>query len=337
MRVAALTQGIKIPSSRFRIRQLIEPMSGSGVQITEFASAPCAYPPEGLFRRLPWAIRVAWDTWLRCQAASDFDVAIIQRELISTIPSFEGFLRSPIIADIDDAIWLYRRGYAAHHLARRSDHIVVGNQHLADYFSQFGRNITIIPTGVDTHRFIPLADPKNRSYGVIGWSGTWGGYNYFKPLLNNLAQILRRNPDWKLRFISDRAPNFPLLPEKQVEFYPWSPSAETLLTADMDIGLMPLDDSLWSLGKCSYKMLLYMACGIPVIASDIGMNHDILRMDNVGLGVRTPDDWQAALETLIMNPELRLRMGRSGRQLVEQRFSLDVVSSQWMNVLANFK
>jgi glycosyltransferase involved in cell wall biosynthesis len=103
----------------------------------------------------------------------------------------------------------------------------------------------------------------------------------------------------------------------------------------MDIGLMPLDDSLWSLGKCSYKMLLYMACGVPVVASDIGMNAELLRMDTIGLGARTPDDWHDALARLMGDAGRRHEAGMKGRALVEQHYSLDVVTRQWQDVLSS--
>ena len=337
MHIAALTQGINVPSARFRIRQLIAPLGLSGVKVTEFPSIPGAYPPIGTFHRLKWAPNVVLDAWHRSRITSNFDVTIIQRELISTLPSFEGILKHPVISDIDDSIWLYRKEFAARHLAKYSDYIVVGNQNLANYFSQFGKDITIIPTGVDIERFSPLKSLSKRSYGVIGWSGTSGGYAYFEMLQNSLAQFLLRHSDWKIRFISDCPPNLPLLPKNQIEYYPWSPLNEASLTADMDIGLMPLDNNSWSYGKCSYKMLLYMACGVPVIASAIGMNLDILRMDDVGFGVNTHDDWLFALDALVDNAELRRDMGSRGRQLVEQQFSLKIVTAQWLDVLANFK
>ncbi|KQW42137.1 hypothetical protein ASD88_24100 [Pelomonas sp. Root662] len=170
---------------------------------------------------------------------------------------------------------------------------------------------------------------------MIGWSGTSGGYRYFAPLQDALAALLRRHPDWRLRFISDRPPTLERLPAAQVEYHAWSQDTEAALTADMDIGIMPLDDSPWSLGKCSYKMLLYMACGIPVVVSDLGMNRDILGMREVGLGVRSPDDWVEALDALMGDEPCRQRMGREGRKLAVERFSLAVAASQWCEAVAS--
>lgn len=333
MKIAALTQGQSIPSARFRIRQLIAPLQSVGVQVDELVGHPGAYPPPGKAARLAWAAAALGDTARRVWRSRRYDTCIVQRELISTLPSFEAWTGRPMVADVDDAIWLNRNGHAARNLARAADHIVVGNQHLAEHFGRYGKPVSVIATGVDVARFRPVprdaAAPR-----VIGWSGTWGGYAYFEPLQDALAALLKRHHGWRLRFISDRPPTLARLPADQVEYRPWSPDTEAALSADMDIGLMPLDDTPWSLGKCSYKMLLYMACGVPVVASDLGMNRDILAMREVGLGARAPHDWVDALEALMADDALRQRMGRQGRELVVERFSLAVVAGQWRQVLA---
>lgn len=337
MKVAALTQGDKIPAARFRVRQLIPMLRRAGIELTELQAQPSAYPPEDLAGRLAWAPRALASAVRRAVKSRGYDLSLVQRELISTLPTAEALVRRPMIADVDDAIWLYRHGWAANNLARHADHIVVGNEFLARHFRRFCRPLSVIPTGVDTARFKPLTDPARRSFGLIGWSGTWGGYAYFEPLQRALGSLLRRHGDWKIRFVSDRPPAFDQLPAAQVEYYPWSPEQEAELSADMDIGLMPLDDSPWSRGKCSYKMLLNMACEVPVIASDIGMNHDILAMGDVGLGVHSDAEWTAALSELMQAPELRRAMGQAGRKLVWQRFSLEVVSKSWLKVFDRFR
>lgn len=264
-----------------------------------------------------------------------YDLTIVQRELISTLPSFESYIRGPVIADVDDAIWLQRGGVAARHLAKASNHIVAGNSHIAAFFEALDRPVSIIPTGVEIQRFIPARIRSSQR--IIGWSGTSGGYSFFTPIQAALGDLLRRNPGWTLRFISDRPPNFPALPPGQVEFQAWSAEMEAGATADMDIGLMPIDASPWSLGKCSYKMLLYMACGVPVVCSRVGMNREVLALADVGLGVDSAEDWVQALQALMYDDERRLTMGRAGRAVVEQHFSLAVVMSKWQKVLQQFQ
>lgn len=332
MKIAALTQGQDVPSARFRIRQLIAPLQATGTWIDELIAQPGSYPPLGMAARLSWGIAALGDAGRRVARSRRYDACILQRELISTLPSLESWTGRPVVADIDDAIWLHRSGHAARHLAKAADHIVVGNNYLADHFSRYNKPLSIIATAVDVERFRPaLRDPSAPR--VIGWSGSSSGYGYFVPLQDTLAALLRRHPDWRLRFISDQPPPFQSLPADQIEYRPWHPDTEAALTADMDIGLMPLNDSAWSRGKCSYKMLLYMACGISVVVSDVGMNREILGMRKVGLGALSPQDWTDAIEALIADESLRKHMGENGRELVVDRFSVPTVVDQWRQVL----
>ncbi len=334
MNIAALTQGTNIPSSRFRVRQLCEPLRAQGYLIDELAAAKTAYPPTSKLGRVSWGIPSLLDAFQRALKTHPYDACIIQRELISTIPSFEFLGKRPLISDIDDAIWLNKRGLAAANLAKFSDHIVVGNSYLANHFSKYKAPVSVIPTSVDIDRFTAgMPSYRNRGYGVIGWSGTWGGYAYFAPIASVIGQLLSKHQDWKIRFISDKKPNFPEIPASQLEYATWTPEAEVLQLQDIDIGLMPLDDSPWSLGKCSYKMLLYMACGVPVVATNLGMNKELFDSADIGYGVHSPDQWREALESLINDSSSRFLKGKNGRALVQKNYSLGVAVDRWTTVL----
>jgi glycosyltransferase involved in cell wall biosynthesis len=337
MRIAAVTQGLNIPSSRFRVSQLCGPLRLQGYSIDEFTAKRTAYPPTPFLDRVSWGAFSIFDAFRRTLKTRSYDACIIQRELISTIPSFEFLGKRPLISDIDDAIWLNRYGLAANNLAKFSDHIVVGNSFLADYFSKYNTSITVIPTCVDIDRFSPSKKAyQQRGYGVIGWSGTSGGYAYFAPIAAAIGQLLSKHRDWKIRFISDKKPSFPEIPPSQLEYAPWTPEAEVSQFQDVDIGLMPLDDSTYSLGKCSYKMLLYMACGIPVVATNIGMNKELFDSADIGYGVHSPRDWTDALESLITNEGARRDNGANGRRLVVEHYSVQFAAFQWATVLSKY-
>ena len=96
---------------------------------------------------------------------------------------------------------------------------------------------------------------------------------------------------------------------------------------------MPLADSVWARGKCSFKMLQYMACGIPVVVSPVGMNEKVLSMGEIGMGATTADEWVDAISCLLTGKSLRLKMGRQGRQIVDSHFSLDVIAPKLAAIL----
>lgn len=176
VRVRAFTQGRSVPSSRFRVKALLEGLGTRGIDMHMSEALVSAYPPARRLDRPLWLLRELLHRLPQVIGSYGSDVVILQRELLSTIPTLEFLTKAPRILDVDDAIWLHRRGIAANSIARRVDHIVCGNQYLADYFGQFGRPTTIIPTGVDTLRFSPRRERRENR--VIGWSGTSGGYRF---------------------------------------------------------------------------------------------------------------------------------------------------------------
>jgi glycosyltransferase involved in cell wall biosynthesis len=101
----------------------------------------------------------------------------------------------------------------------------------------------------------------------------------------------------------------------------------------MTIGIMPLEDSVICRGKCSFKMLQYMACGIPVVVTPCGMNAEVLQKGCVGFGARTDAEWIDALDALITNPDLAARMGQAGRAVVERDYSLNVLAPRLAGIL----
>lgn len=326
-----LCQGKRVPSSRFRIENLINKIHKRGVTFDVRNAHLSAYPPSGIFSRIFWLFKELFFRIPDIVNSYRYDGVIFQREIISTIPTLERFTKKPRILDVDDAIWLNRGGWAADDLARRVDHIVCGNQYLADYFKTFGKPITIIPTGVDVDRFMPKKTLTPNK--TIGWSGTSGGFQYLYSIEYSLSQVLSAHPDWKLLIVSDQAPNFKLIPEEQLEFVLWTSDSEVDTIQNMDIGLMPLDDTPWSRGKCSYKMLLYMACGLPVVASDIGMNSEVLAHDFIGYGANTEEEWVDAINRLIENKNLKQMAGENGRNVVVNHYSTEVVVKLWCRVL----
>jgi glycosyltransferase involved in cell wall biosynthesis len=333
MKIAALTGGRNEPSARFRIGQLIDPLGQRLIEVSELPAFFGAFPPASSYQRPLWLAATLIERTLAVFRAHNYDRVIFQRELISTLPSVERLVRKSAILDVDDAIWLYRGGLAAANVSAAVDLIVCGNNYLAEYFSRYGKSIVIIPTGVDTQRFHPMRNMNNHRK-VIGWSGTSGGFRFFtEKIESELAKLLKKNSDWIFRVVSDKPPIFKLINPNQIDYIPWSEKNEVESIASMDVGIMPLDNSDWCRGKCSYKMLLYMACGVPVVVSNIGMNREILDYAPIGIGVPENGDWYEALEAIMIDENMGRVFGNNGRVVVEERFSIATVANQWKDAL----
>jgi glycosyltransferase involved in cell wall biosynthesis len=324
LRVAAYTGGRNVPSARFRVRQYIQPLLRAGIRLNEYCSPLGTYPPRHRFVRPAWGLGSLLARLPGIIASHSCDLTVLQREMLSTFCSIEGLTSHPRVLDVDDAIWCYRGGHFAARLARACDAVICGNTYLAGHFAQWNPRVFVVPTPVDTARFRPISRQPGRK--IIGWSGTSGGFAYLAEIEPALKKILKKHPEAVLRIISDRLPTFKTLRAEQIEFRLWNPIEEVADISDITVGIMPLDDSEWSRGKCSYKMLTYMAVGVPVVSSDIGMNSEIFRLGNCGLPARSIDDWASAMDHLLSDPGTAQSMGVVGRGIAETHFSVTAVA-----------
>ncbi len=334
LRVAAFTGGVDVPSARFRARQYIPALRRHGIELTEFTAILGAYPPKAKYLRPFWAGATLVQRLPGIVRSYASDLVFLQREMLSTFVSLEPLTKSPRVLDVDDAIFALKDGIFASRLAGMCTSVICGNEFLAQHFRKWCSDVVTIPTAVDTNVFRPKA--KQMESGkplIIGWIGTSANLKYLYKIEQSLRHVLQTGINAKLRVVSDRAPRFRELPKPFVEFLQWSPKIELRSIQEMDIGIMPIEDSIWERGKCSYKMLLYMACGLPVVASPFGMNLQIWEMETVGIGAAEDLHWTEALIGLLEDQNTRTEMGKRGRKVVENYFSTDVITPQLSNHL----
>jgi len=292
----------------------------------EFVSGLGSWPPNGKLVRPLWGAGALLQRLPAVFCSHAYDLTFLQREMLSTYATLEPLTKAPRIFDVDDAIWLHKRGGYVKKLISLCERVLCGNAFIADALSQWHRCVHVFPTGVDTNRYIPGADGRSLSRLVIGWSGLNAGAKYLLSVEPALAKTLDRNPDAILRVVSDSRPDFRYIPSNRIDFIRWSPENEVRTIQEMTVGLMPLDDSDWSRGKCSYKMLLYMSCGIPVVVSPTGMNAEILAQGRVGLGPRNDNEWVDAIEHVLENEAESNQMGQAGRKIVLEKYSLNTLA-----------
>lgn len=329
IRVAAFTGGVAVPSARFRVRQYIPALLQHGIAVTEMPSRFGVYPPQNKLIRPFWAGATLAGQVPNVIKSHCYDVAWLQREMLSSFATLECLTGKPRVLDVDDAIFLHRHGDFARRLAQLSDRVICGNAYLAEWFSAWNKNIFVIPTAVDTDRYAPVIKQReHQDELIIGWIGTSGNLKYVYAVEAALAKAMAIYPKVKLRIVSDKMPLFRRVDMSRCEFIRWSESIEVESIQGMDIGIMPLEDSAWARGKCSYKMLQYMACGIPVVVSPVGMNAEVLSIAHSGIGAISMDEWCDAIVSLIKDSALRKKMGGLGRQVAVGSFSVTKVVPQ---------
>ncbi len=277
--------------------------------------------------------------------ARQFDVVIIEKELFPFMPAIaERFLRLigvPFVADYDDAlfhrydchsnVWVRRLlGKKIDSVMRHATTVIAGNNYLAEHAYRAGANrVEIIPTVVDAERYQPIKKTVAKAP-VVGWIGTPNTSRYLTPLLPVFEALQKEMP---VRFVAvgARPEDFAGTP---VETRPWSEETEVDSIQQFDIGIMPLEDTSWERGKCGYKLIQYMACGVPVLASPVGVNCEIVIPDENGLLVNTPDEWKQALRRLLQaDTSTRHAMGRVGRECVTNWYSLLAQAPRFLAVV----
>ena len=308
--------------------------------MVEYTARLGAWPSVRGAMRPAWAIATLAARLPAILASHRYDLTFLQREMLSTYRTLEPLTKSPRVLDLDDAVWMSRESQLRK-LVECVDGVVCGNAFIDAWASQWIANRIILPTAVDTERWRPgpggMDNPQGRAdRRIIGWTGLYAGAKYLLSIEHALAQVLEQHRDVVLRVVSDRRPEFRIIPASRIEYLPWSPENEVWTMQEMTVGIMPLLDTPWERGKCSYKMLLYMACGLPVVVSPVGMNEEVLALGDVGMAANDADEWTSALSRLLTERDQSRTLGMNGRQVVLKHFALPALATRLARYFHSF-
>jgi len=256
--------------------------------------------------------------------ARQYDLLYMQRPMSSDKSGstfFESLLvkiNPHLIFDFDDALFVQNEPKITS-LVKLAQSCVCGNDYLADFARKHNPNTYVIPTAIDTDRFQQCSD-KDVKYITIGWTGTSGNYQFFTDkMIDDIARVLKETPNTRFLFICDRPPEERF--HFSYDYIPWRAESEISDLQQIDIGLMPLIDSPWSRGKCGFKLIQYGAIGIASLASDVGVNADVIRDGQSGYLVHD-DDWYTPLQALVRDKDLAQKMGKEAQEHMRDVYSL---------------
>jgi glycosyltransferase involved in cell wall biosynthesis len=342
VKVLFFVQGENVPSSRFRAFQLLPALREAGVQCEALATNPSLHgdwknkkipqPFKEIFR--PWSVV---ERLRQLPSAKDYDLVVIQKPLIrygSIYLEKKLSQEIPCIYDLDDALFHNLGGLCGFQLKRIMpwmSHLVAGNQYIADYF-QAPHKTSIIPTVVDTDRYALRPYPTGEFR--LCWTGLASNIPELQIILPALKNVLK-NTNGKLILVSNATKPVRWLSDLPVEYVRWSPETEVKALESAHVGLMPLRDTPYNRGKCGFKLIQYMARGIPVVTHPVGANKSIVRHGVDGYWANTLQEWEKHLLSFYEEPQTAKEMGQNAREQILQHFSLKSVVPKWLQVFQN--
>lgn len=355
VRVLALTKYGRLgASTRMRFLQYLPWLQHAGIQVTvqpllsdEQLQRRYHHGAYG-FRSLLQSYRSRWRALMQRQY---FDLVWIEKEALQWFPLWVelAMLRGvPYVLDYDDANFhnydQHTNPWVRHLFGRRLDGlmanaalVVGGNNYLAQRARDAGTPwVEVLPTVIDLERY------PNKSKALAGkpavdgllrivWIGSPSTARYLQLLIEPLQTLAKRQPIMLRVIGGDVAEIFGV----QVEIVPWTEETEVENISSCDVGVMPLLDSSWERGKCGYKLIQYMACSLPVVASNVGVNPEIVQDGKNGFLASSPDEWVAALTQLLDDRSLRAQMGLAGRQRVERSYCVQQTGPRLAELLCS--
>jgi hypothetical protein len=348
MRVAVVTQfGAWSASTRYRALQHLPGLRTRFAQVDVFlpddepVRNPGRYGQARYFASHGVRYLHRWRELAR--VLPGYDAVFVQRGAYAIGPAavarpLQQF-RGRVIFDLDDAVfaphpalqlrpgpvrWLYGAQQALRILGR-ADAVIASTPALAAELLQFEADAVVLPTVPDASRYaIAEHSPEAR---IVGWAGTNGGLPYLDPLRGVFAELERRGT-CQLEVVSSLPWAGP------ARFRPWRIEEEATVFARFAVGIMPLPDTPYTRSKAGFKLLQYMAAGVPVVASPVGINVELIERSGAGFLADTPAEWKAALERLLGDVDLRRQMAARGRAFLREFADLDAQANTLSTLIA---
>jgi glycosyltransferase involved in cell wall biosynthesis len=349
MRVAAFTKyDREAASTRQRVLQYLPHLQRAGIDVEVHPLLDADYVRSLASGTAPSKAAIA-EAYARRFAQllrqKEADLIWVYAELFPWLPAMVERLAfrsgKPVIYDFDDAFFhpyddhpnRAVRGLLSGKLVpliEGATAVCAGNAYLGDYAARFNSSVAILPTVVDIDDYRPASGLADRPL-TIGWIGSPSTWGFVRPLLPLLAEMCRTRG---VLFSAVGAGSAAEVDRFDgLTFTPWSEAGEIAAVQAMDIGIMPLPDEPWARGKSGYKLVQYMACGLPVVASPVGVNSSIIDEGATGFLARDPAEWRTALGRLIDDEDLRRSMGAKGRARAVEAYSLQAHAPRLVEIM----
>lgn len=333
MRIVAFTKyPYEGPSSRYRFYNYRDCFMKAGIdmKIAPFFSSAYFSKKSKMTKTVGVAVsyfRRLMQLLALVAAPRRYSLVLVEYELFPYLPAFFEWLLHKrgivYIADYDDAVFhrydRHRSGVVRRLLGGKiarvmemAGTVIVCNAYLERYARQHNAKTLRLPTVVLLDRYRQAMKeyraPEKKPF-TIGWIGSKSTSVYLLDILPAVEAFASRY-DAVFNFVGF---DDSVLPEGvksrcRINAIPWSEETEIKEILNFDIGIMPLRSDPWSQGKCGFKLVQYMSCKKPVIASPVGINTSLVEDGVNGYLAETPEEWLKAFEALYRDENLRKKM-----------------------------
>jgi glycosyltransferase involved in cell wall biosynthesis len=314
--VLAVSSTLEHAGFNQRVAMFVEPLKAHGYDVSVVKY------PERLGRRALAASLDGYDlVWLRRKTLDWLSARLFRRA------------KTPIVYDFDDAVYIRSRAkggsWESRTRTRRfqrtldvASAVFAGSEYLAAAARRFHDRVRVVPTGVDVRRYTE-ADHGDQELVRLIWIGTRSTMEYLEDRHALFRRLGEKYPRLRLRIVCNVFPEWTDVPLEKV---PWSSESESRMLAESDIGVSPIPDTPFGRGKCGYKLIQYMAAGLPVVTTPVGSHREIVEAGSSGMLALTDDEWFDAVSKLVERPELRRSLGHRGREIVRERYDSTVLT-----------
>lgn len=271
-------------------------------------------------------------------------IVYIGAELFPAIPFvFERILikrKIPYIIEFDDAVFekyeknkfvylrkVYRKKFQI--VIEHASHIICGSQYLKDYCIKWNKEVTIIPTSVDKNKY--NVELKHSHTFIIGWIGSPTSSKYLSIVIPALKKLSKER-DFILYLIGFDKTQESILKGINYNIIKWDEDSEISHIAEFNVGIMPLTDEPFSRGKCAFKLIQYMAIGIPTISTPLQSNIDI----DAGAGnlfASNTQEWIDSIKFYMNNKETALQIGKRNREIAIANYTRDISFQKYLSII----
>ncbi len=329
MKILFLTASLKTPSVRFRILQNLAIWRDLGLEVEVVPLPKSNWSRFRLLCRLPV-----------------YDIVFLQKRLLHRHSLYLLRQRARVLVfDFDDAVMFSdsngedffspRKSDRFKAIAGSADLICAGNDYLKERALEAGAGrVEVVPTGVDCDYFTPDSLAVNNSGSqplTVGWIGSRANLVYLKALAEPLNRLFEKRQDFKLAIVCDDFIDDFCCPVEKIR---WAADREVDDIRGFDIGVMPLVEDPWTKGKCAFKLLQYMACGLPAVASATAVTRKIVKSEASGLLASDPEGMVAQVAWLLDHRQALPAIGKRARQAILGIYDSQTVARRYASLFA---